>query len=235
MSTLDASGTVPSGTTERWRDAKRHLWPIGLVVPALAFVALLGGPVSGGVLYWIGPIIILVVVPLIDLTVGLDPSNPPDDMIEALEKDRYYRWVVVSYLPLQYAGFLAAMGVIARGDLSSVDRIGLAITIGCIGGIGINTAHELGHKRESVERWLSKVALAQCFYGHFYIEHNRGHHVRVATPEDPASSRMGETFYSFWPRTVSGSFRSAGTSSASGTPVVSSTPGDSATTSSTPG
>jgi alkane 1-monooxygenase len=209
MGTLDASGTVAAATTEQWRDRKRYLWLIGLVVPALAFVAIFGGPVSGGVLYWIGPIIILVVVPLIDLAVGLDPSNPPDDVIEALEKDRYYRWVVISYLPLQYAGFLTAMWATARGDLSTVDRIGLAITIGCVGGIGINTAHELGHKRESVERWLSKVALAQSFYGHFYIEHNRGHHVRVATPEDPASSRMGETFYRFWPRTVSGSFRSA--------------------------
>jgi alkane 1-monooxygenase len=56
---------------------------------------------------------------------------------------------------------------------------------------------------------LSKIALAQSFYGHFYIEHNRGHHVRVATPEDPASSRLGENFYQFWPRTVSGSLRSA--------------------------
>jgi len=209
MSTLDASGTVSAGTTEQWRDGKRYLWLIGLVVPALAFVAIFGGPVTGGALYWIGPIIILVVVPLIDLLVGIDPSNPPDDVIEALEKDKYYRWVVISYLPLQYAGFLAAMWMITRGDLALVDRIGLAVTIGCVGGIGINTAHELGHKRESVERWLSKIALAQSFYGHFYIEHNRGHHVRVATPEDPASARMGETFYTFWPRTVLGSLKSA--------------------------
>ena len=62
---------------------------------------------------------------------------------------------------------------------------------------------------EVAPRWLSKVALAQSFYGHFYIEHNRGHHVRVATPQDPASSRLGESFYRFWPRTVLGSVRSA--------------------------
>ena len=59
------------------------------------------------------------------------------------------------------------------------------------------------------ERWLAKIALAQSFYGHFYIEHNRGHHVRVATPEDPASWRVGESLYPFWPRTVLGSLRSA--------------------------
>ena len=53
------------------------------------------------------------------------------------------------------------------------------------------------------------MALAQTAYGHFYIEHNRGHHVRVATPDDPASSRVAESFYAFWPRTVVGSLRSA--------------------------
>jgi alkane 1-monooxygenase len=78
-----------------------------------------------------------------------------------------------------------------------------------VSGIAINTAHELGHKRETTERWLSRVALAQSGYGHFFIEHNRGHHVRVATPEDPASARFGESFYAFWPRTVGGSLRSA--------------------------
>jgi alkane 1-monooxygenase len=60
-----------------------------------------------------------------------------------------------------------------------------------------------------MERWLSRVALAQSAYGHFFIEHNRGHHVRVATPEDPASARLGESFYAFLPRTVLGSVRSA--------------------------
>ena len=81
--------------------------------------------------------------------------------------------------------------------------------MGVVGGIAINTAHELGHKRASSERWLSRVALAQTGYGHFFIEHNRGHHVRVATPEDPASSRLGESFWAFLPRTVVGSLSSA--------------------------
>ncbi|WP_193613052.1 fatty acid desaturase [Nocardioides lijunqiniae] len=212
-----AHSTVPAGSTDHWRDRKRYLWLIGLVVPSLAFLGYGLWLATGlGVWFWIGPVVILVVVPAIDLVTGLDRSNPPDDAIEALEKDRYYRWITYLFLPVQYAGFVGAMYLIARGDplglggdLAVVDKIGLAISIGCIGGIGINTAHELGHKREANERWLSKIALAQSFYGHFYIEHNRGHHVRVATPEDPASSRLGETFYAFWPRTVLGSLRSA--------------------------
>jgi alkane 1-monooxygenase len=204
------NSTVLQGSTEQWRDKKRYLWLIGLVVPSLAFIAIgMWRLTDWGVWFWIGPIVILGVVPAIDLIAGLDRSNPPDDVIEALEKDRYYRWITYLFLPIQYAGFVGAMYLVARGDLSTLDRIGVAVSIGCIGGIGINTAHELGHKKEANERWLSKIALAQSFYGHFYIEHNRGHHVRVATPEDPASGRVGESFYQFWPRTVWGSLRSS--------------------------
>jgi alkane 1-monooxygenase len=209
-STVSPAGTVPAGSTEHWKDDKRYLWLIGLVVPSLAFLAIGLNALTGwSAWFWIGPIVVLVVVPALDLVAGLDRSNPPDDVIEALENDRYYRWITYLFLPVQYAGFLVAFWMIGTGDLSLADKLGLAATIGTIGGIGINTAHELGHKKESHERWLSKVALAQSFYGHFYIEHNRGHHVRVATPEDPASSRVGESFYAFWPRTVAGSLRSA--------------------------
>ena len=48
------------------------------------------------------------VVPAIDLMAGLDRSNPPDDVIEALENDRYYRWITYLFLPIQYAGFVGA-------------------------------------------------------------------------------------------------------------------------------
>jgi alkane 1-monooxygenase len=211
-----ANGTIPAGSTEQWRDPKRYLWLVGLVVPTLAFLAYgLWAATGLGAFFWSGPIVILGVVPALDLLVGRDRSNPPEDLIAALEEDRYYRWITYAFLPIQYLGFVGAFWLIAngdpfgQGDLTAPDRIGLALTIGCVGGIGINTAHELGHKKESHERWLSKIALAQSFYGHFHIEHNRGHHVRVATPEDPASSRFGESFYEFWPRTVLGSLRSA--------------------------
>jgi alkane 1-monooxygenase len=208
---LEDGATVSPTSQEQWRDRKRHLWLIGLVVPSLGLIAMLIHHLTGfEPVLWLGPLVIFVVVPVIDLLTGLDRSNPPDAVIEALDKDRYYRWLTYLFLPIQYAAFVLAMWYIAdTHGLSVVGRIGLAVTIGCIGGIGINTAHELGHKKESYERWLSKLALAQSAYGHFYIEHNRGHHVRVATPPDPASSRFGESVYRFWPRTVAGSARNA--------------------------
>src|SRR3712207_2407823 len=193
-----------------WKDPKRYAWLLGLLVPLLPLMAWGLVSLTGlGVFWFWGPMFVFGVMPLLDTVIGKDNANPPDSVLKWLEQDRYYRWCTYVFIPLQYASLVLACWLWSTGDLGVVESLGLALTVGCVSGIAINTAHELGHKRASVERWLSKVALAQTGYGHFFIEHNRGHHVRVATPEDPASSRMGESFYRFWPRTVSGSLRSA--------------------------
>jgi alkane 1-monooxygenase len=193
-----------------WRDPKRYAWLLGLIVPTLPFITWGLVQATGlGVFWFYGPVLVFGIFPLLDLAVGMDASNPPDSLIKWLEADRYYRWCTYLYLPIQYAGLVFACWLWAYGGLSTLNSIGLALTVAMVSGIAINTAHELGHKRASTERWLSKVALAQSGYGHFFIEHNRGHHVRVATPEDPASARLGESFYRFLPRTVLGSLRSA--------------------------
>jgi alkane 1-monooxygenase len=83
----------------------------------------------------------------------------------------------------------------------------VSFTAGIYSGLGINTAHEMGHKKTPIEQFLSKVALTIPDYGHFCIEHNRGHHRYVATPGDPASARMGESIYKFALREIPGAFR----------------------------
>jgi len=197
-------------TPATWKDGKRYAWLLGLIVPLAPFIAWGLVEATGlGAFWFVGPVLVFGVFPLLDVAIGLDADNPPDSVLKWLEQDRYYRWCTYLFIPLQYAGLVLACWLWASGDLSVVDSIGLALTMGVVSGIAINTAHELGHKRASNERWLSKVALAQSGYGHFFIEHNRGHHVRVATPEDPASSRLGESFWAFLPRTVKGSVVSA--------------------------
>jgi alkane 1-monooxygenase len=210
----------------QWRDKKRYLWLFALVPPTALFVVLpivwafnqLGWTTASQALFWIGPFLIYMLLPALDIKFGRDGQNPPDEVMEYLENDKYYRYCTYAFIPFQYATVLfGAYAFTAtnlswlgyEGGLSWVAKIGLALSVGVLGGTGINTAHEMGHKKESLERWLSKISLAQTCYGHFYIEHNRGHHVRVATPEDPASARFGETFWEFLPRSVWGSGKSA--------------------------
>jgi alkane 1-monooxygenase len=193
-----------------WRDPKRYAWLMGAMVPLLPFAAWGLVKLTGAGVFWFaGPALVFVVFPILDVVVGMDPSNPPDSVLKWLEQDRYYRYCTYLFLPLLYVSLVFACWMWAYGDLTVFDKIGLAVTLAMVSGIAIADAHELGHKRDNLERWLSKIALAPTGYGHFYIEHNRGHHVRVSTPEDPASARMGESFYAFWPRTVLGSLRSA--------------------------
>ncbi|MBY6539647.1 alkane 1-monooxygenase [Rhodococcus sp. BP-349] len=170
--------------------------------------------------WWSGPLFLYVVVPIADRIVVPFDENPPEDLVEALEADFWYRGCLYAYVPMQFFGIGLSSYLLTADDLSWLglenglslaSKIGVALTIGLVGGIGINTAHELGHKKVEYERWLSRIVLAQSFYGHFYVEHNRGHHVRVATPEDPASSRLGETLWQFYPRSVLGGFRSGWT------------------------
>ncbi|MFD7842915.1 alkane 1-monooxygenase [Nocardia sp. NPDC059764] len=210
----------------QWRDRKRYLWLLGLVPPTALFLAMalvwafneFGWTAVSPVWWWIGPLIVYVLLPILDRFFGPDGQNPPDEVMEYLENDKYYRYCTYAYIPFQLLSLTVACYLWTASDLSwlgvdgglgLISKLGLALSMGVMGGVGINTAHELGHKKDELERWLSKITLAQTFYGHFYIEHNRGHHVRVATPEDPASARFAETFWGFLPRSVWGSLRSS--------------------------
>lgn len=51
------------------------------------------------------------------------------------------------------------------------------------------------------------LALSKIFYSHFADEHVQGHHKKLATPEDPATSRINESFYAFLPREFYGTHR----------------------------
>jgi alkane 1-monooxygenase len=207
------SGLAATATLERpdWTDRKRYLWLLGTIVPLFLFAGWgLVNATGLGLFWWIGPLFIYAVLPVLDVFFGDDTSNPPEEIVAWLDKDRYYRWVTYAFLPLQYVAMFVGFWFIAdRAGLGVVDKIGIAVTLGAMNGVAINTAHEMGHKKEHLERWFARIALAPTAYGHFFIEHNRGHHVRVATPEDPASSRLGESFWAFWPRTVAGSLRNS--------------------------
>jgi len=187
------------------------MWLTAVMVPLLAVVGYgLWHRTGLGVHWWITPLFVFVLVPLLDLTSPADPVNPPEEVRAALEADRYYRRCTYLYLPLAAVSLVLGSAAWTQGNLPPLARLGAVITVGTVTGVGITTAHELGHKRSMLERWLARLMLAPTAYGHFLVEHNRGHHVRVATPQDPASARLGEGFWRFWPRTVIGSLRPTG-------------------------
>ena len=202
-----------TGSTPMWRAVKRYLWLLGAIVPGMVGLAWLLVQVTGSaVFWWVGPLLAFVVIPVLDQLIGADETGVPGGTIEDLENDNFYRWVNYLYLPNQYLSLIFACWLWSGGGwltMTTVDKIGLMLTVGIVGGIAINAAHELGHRRASAEKRLSKIALAQTGYGHFFVEHNRGHHLRVATVEDPASARLGESVYHFIPRSVLGGLRSA--------------------------
>jgi alkane 1-monooxygenase len=99
--------------------------------------------------------------------------------------------------------------MLAFYPISWVGYVGFLLSMMSFTSNGINVAHELGHKKSYLARFHAKLNLMTTCYMHFYIEHNRGHHVHVATPLDPATSKKNQTFYAFWLQTVIGSFKSA--------------------------
>lgn len=194
----------------RWVDRKRYLWLLSPMVPPLVMWSLWTYQTTGqGGWLWGAFVLIYMLIPALDFLIGTDKTNPPEDAVAGLEADRYYRAIVALYTPTQYAVTIWGAWIAATQPLAWWEYAGLVVSIGVVSGIGINTAHEMGHKNVGWERWLAKLTLAPVAYGHFFVEHNRGHHIRVATPEDPASSRLGESFWAFLPRTMVGSLRSA--------------------------
>ncbi|RQS55354.1 alkane 1-monooxygenase [Burkholderia sp. Bp8986] len=193
-----------------WSDGKRYLWLLGAVTITLPILsAQLALSTGLHVFWWFGPLFAFGVIPVLDTLIGDDRDNPPEAVVPHLERERYYRYIVYLATLVEYIAFFMCVRIVGTHALAWYDYVGFALSLGAATGISINTAHELGHKTSRFERWLAKVTLAPVAYGHFFVEHNRGHHVRVATAEDPASARYGESFWAFLPRTVTGSIRSA--------------------------
>lgn len=210
---LLVENTQPAAKSGLALDKKRYMWMISPSLPVIGIGILLGYQFSPKPIKKIfalgGPIVLHIIIPTIDTIVGKDKNNPTAEDIKLLEKDPYYSRLVKSFIPLQYIANVYACYLVSRKNTSLLDKILLGISMGAINGIAINTAHELSHKTDRIDHILSHLALVPSGYNHFRIEHPYGHHKRAATPEDPASSQMGETFYEFLPRTVIGSFKSA--------------------------
>jgi alkane 1-monooxygenase len=193
-----------------YRDRKRHAWLLSLLVPSTVLVGPAAMVWSGNALALWAPVLFFYgVVPAIDYFMGEDQSNPPEEAVPALEADRYYRWITYLLAPVLWAAFIFSAWFAASHDLPLHGWLAMVMISGAVGGFCINLGHELGHKNTALEKALAKIVLAPSGYGHFFVEHNRGHHRDAATPLDPASSRMGESIYRFVLREMPGAWTRA--------------------------
>ena len=188
-----------------YTDKKRWLWLSAIIwsllpLPIMALFLVTNNPWSLIVPLEIG----FLLVPLLDYVIGTDTSNPPEEIVPQLEADPFYRRILIAAIPMHFVTLGAGALLVGTQELSIGFFVAFSAIIGLYSGLSINTAHEIGHKNTKLERMLSRIALSVSGYGHFCIDHNLGHHRDVATPEDPASSRMGESIYRFTLREIPG-------------------------------
>jgi alkane 1-monooxygenase len=176
------------------------------IMPVFAF----WGIIQGGWLNWMTPVWVFLLIPIYDHLRGIDKGNLKPEDEEHYSNHLGYNLVVWLWVPLQLTLLGAALVKLSFGNVSTSDYFGMAISVGVLAGaIGITWAHEMCHRVNPIERALAEILLSTVSYAHFSVEHVYGHHKNVATPIDPATSRLGESFYAFYPRTVIGSFVSA--------------------------
>lgn len=91
-----------------------------------------------------------------------------------------------------------------------LELTGIILSTGAmLGAFGINSAHELVHRKEKYIRALGVYNLTLVNFSHWGLEHVFGHHKYVATPLDSATARQNESVYPFWIRNYFGTLKGA--------------------------
>ncbi len=164
----------------------------------------------GGIWVFLAPIYAFGMIPLVELLFKGSPENLSQAEEDLAKKDWKYDLIVWSVMPIQFITLFYFLQRVSDPSLKNWEIMGMVIAFGISCGVlGINVAHELGHRSTRYEKLFSKMLLMTSLYMHFYIEHNRGHHKNVSTNEDPASARLGENIYAFYFRSVINSWISA--------------------------
>lgn len=190
------------------RRRRPPLWPVAAVV-ATPLTPLVGS-LLGGWWTFLTPLYMFAILPLLDLVAGPDRLNALPERAEELETDPRFRWYLYIAVALNVLALLFGAWYFAAGASTWLERLGMVLSVGILtGGMGITVAHELFHRKDVLSQALGHTNLLCVAYMHYAIEHLSGHHVRVATPEDPITARRGESLYAYLARVVLDESRSA--------------------------
>ena len=196
-----------SDVRTRWGAIKKYWYLVTLIVPAVLIASSWAAWETGyGQWLWALAVVFWVVIPAVDFVFDEDPYNPTEEEeAELVAEGAYYRSILYVATLMQWVGLVAACYVVVQGDFSWFNQLGAILSVGAMHAVGLTMSHELGHKlNDKTQVFFAKLCSAVSGYAHFNIEHNKGHHKDVATPDDPASSRMGENLYKFALRELPG-------------------------------
>ena len=164
----------------------------------------------GGAATWLTVGYTFGLVPLLELARSPAPGTPGVAAASEAKRHGFFDALLYLNVPLQFALLAYFLHAMTHRGYAAAEAAGAIFSVGiCCGTLGINVAHELGHRAHAWEQRLAQALLLSTWYTHFFIEHNRGHHRHVATPHDPVTARLHEAFWRFLPRAVLGEYRSA--------------------------
>ena len=165
---------------------------------------------SVGIACWGSILFSFLFIPLAELFLPADEGNLSESDELAAKNNPLYDGVLYVAFFLHLYCLYSFLDHVASPEITAQDRLGRILTAGLLAGIfGINLAHELGHRSKRVEQGMSKILLATSLYMHFFIEHNRGHHTHVSTPDDPSTAKYRQSIFAFYFQTIPGTYLSA--------------------------
>ncbi|MGL4631360.1 MAG: alkane 1-monooxygenase [Leadbetterella sp.] len=180
-----------------------------LISFTLPLMLVLSHYIGTGIWIFLPAIYSYLVVPVLDLLIDKDTHNVLKQDIEKLTEDSYFDFLLYGHVWAHITCLLWGVYVLIFQNPDTFHTVALMICQGVYASTIINVSHELGHRTERTPQFHARLALITVGYSHFTVEHNRGHHVHVATPSDPATSKKNQHVYAFWWQTLSGSLLSA--------------------------
>lgn len=182
----------------------KHLkYLLAYSIPLSAFLALQWQ----GWWSWATVILAFGIFPLLDALIPASTVNYTASEEKSRLSNRFYDMMLYICAPICFILVYFFFRTIQSGEMANYEYLGLTFSIGVVlGAVGINVAHELGHRANKLEQFLAKAGLLPVLYQHFFIEHNRGHHKHVSTDKDPATARVNEWVYAFFFRSIIGQY-----------------------------
>jgi alkane 1-monooxygenase len=162
-----------------------------------------------GIYCWIPLFYLFFFIPILELFIKPDAKNLNEVEEQLAKSNKIFDLIIWLTVPFQFISlYLFLLSI--QGEISQLDKIGRIVSMGLLCGVfGINVGHELGHRKHPIEQFLAKLLLLSSLYMHFFIEHNKGHHKDVATPNDPSTAKFKQNVYAFWIQTFKGSYLGA--------------------------